>query len=42
VTPTVFRHRRETSQHKHTIQALQNAAGTSAAQPQPDAVNTTR
>jgi uncharacterized integral membrane protein len=42
VTPTVFRHRRETSQHKNTIQALQSAAGTSTAQPQPDAVNTPR
>ena len=39
VTPTVFRHRRESSQHKDTIQALQSAAGTGTAQPQPDAVN---
>ena len=38
VTPTVFRHRRETSQHKNTIQALQSAAGTGAAQPASDAV----
>jgi hypothetical protein len=30
VTPTVFRHRRESSQHKNTIQALQSAAGTAA------------
>jgi uncharacterized integral membrane protein len=41
VTPTVFRHRRETSQHKNTIQALQSAAGTGAAQPAADAVATT-
>ena len=39
LTPTVFRQRRQTSQHKNTIQALQSAAGTGAAQPQPDAVN---
>jgi len=38
VTPTVFRHRRESSQHKHTIQALQSAAGTAANAPQPDSV----
>jgi uncharacterized integral membrane protein len=38
VTPTVFRHRRESSQHKDTIQALQNAAGTAANAPQPDGV----
>src|SRR5438067_12243519 len=38
VTPTVFRHRRESSQHKDTIQALQNAAGTAASAPQPDGV----
>jgi uncharacterized integral membrane protein len=42
VTPTVFRHRRESSQHKSTIQALQSAAGTSTAQPQPDGVQTGR
>ena len=41
VTPTVFRHRRETSQHKNTIQALQSAAGTGAAQPVADAVTPT-
>lgn len=41
VTPTVFRHRREASQHKHTIQALQSAAGTGAAQPAADAVTPT-
>lgn len=39
LTPTVFRQRRQTSQHKNTIQALQSAAGTGNAQPQPDAVN---
>ena len=41
LTPTVFRQRRQTSQHKNTIQALQSAAGTGVAnlQPQPDAVN---
>ena len=38
VTPTVFRHRREASQHKNTIQALQSAAGTAASAPQPDSV----
>jgi len=37
VTPTVFRHRRESSQHKNTIQALQSAAGT-ASVTQPDGV----
>jgi uncharacterized integral membrane protein len=40
VTPTVFRHRRESSQHKNTIQALQSAAGTVAGAPQPDGVTT--
>ena len=35
VTPTVFRHRRESSQHKDTIQALQHAAGTAASAPPP-------
>lgn len=39
LTPTVFRQRRQTSQHKNTIQALQSAAGTGNAQPTPDAVN---
>jgi putative membrane protein len=39
VTPTVFRHRRETSQHKNMIQALQSVARTGTAQPQPDSVN---
>lgn len=42
VTPTVFRHRRERSQHKSTIAALQNSARTSTTQPQPDSVNTQR
>ena len=41
VTPTVFRHRREASQHKNTIQALQSVAGTGAAQPAADAVTPT-
>ncbi len=40
VTPTVFRHRRETSKHKNTIEALQNVARSGNAQPQPDSVNT--
>jgi lipopolysaccharide assembly protein A len=38
LTPTVFRQRRQTTQHRNTIQALQSAAGTSNAPPQPDAV----
>jgi putative membrane protein len=38
MSPTVFRHRREASQHKNTVQALQSAAGTSTAQPAADAV----
>jgi uncharacterized integral membrane protein len=38
MSPTVFRHRREASQHKNTVAALQNAAGTSVAQPVADAV----
>jgi putative membrane protein len=42
VTPTVFRHRRETSQHRDTIQALQNVAGTSVTQPAADSVTTPR
>ena len=37
VMPTVFRHRRESSQHRNTIQALQSAAGTASAG-QPDSV----
>jgi putative membrane protein len=36
--PTVFRHRRESSQHKNTIQALQSAAGTAVSAPQPDSI----
>jgi uncharacterized integral membrane protein len=40
LTPTVFRQRRQTSQHRHTIAALQSAAGTASAQPQPDSVAT--
>ena len=39
LTPTVFRQRRQSSQHKNTIQALQSAAGTGNAQPVPDVVN---
>ena len=38
MSPTVFRHRREASQHKNTVQALQSAAGTGSAQPAADAV----
>jgi len=40
VTPTVFRHRRETSKQRDTIQALQSVARTASTQPQPDSVNT--
>jgi uncharacterized integral membrane protein len=40
VTPTVFRHRRERTQHKTTIEALQSVARTSTVQPQPDSVQT--
>ncbi|MDP3672075.1 MAG: LapA family protein [Telluria sp.] len=40
VTPTVFRHRRETSKQRDTIQALQSVARTASAPPQPDSVNT--
>jgi putative membrane protein len=40
VTPTVFRHRRETSKHKSTIEALENVTRATAAQPQPDSVST--
>ena len=40
VTPAVFRHRRLSSQHQNTIDALQNVARTSTVQPQPDSVNT--
>ncbi len=38
LTPTVFRHRRESSKHKTTIETLQSVAR--APQPQPDSVNT--
>ena len=38
LAPTVFRHRREASQHKNTVQALQSAAGTGTTQPPADAV----
>lgn len=40
VTPTVFRHRRETSKQRDTIQALQSVARTASTPPQPDSVNT--
>ena len=40
VTPTVFRHRRLSSQHHNPIDALQNVARTTTVQPQPDSVNT--
>ena len=40
VTPTVFRHRRESSQHKNTIQALQSVARSANTPPAPDSVNT--
>ena len=40
ITPTVFRHRRETSKHKSTIDALQTVSAQRAAPPQPDSVNT--
>ena len=40
LTPTVFRHRRETHQHKNTITTLQSSALQANAQPQPDSVNT--
>jgi uncharacterized integral membrane protein len=40
LTPTVFRHRRETSKHKTTINTLQTTALQANAQPQPDSVNT--
>lgn len=39
LTPTVFRQRRERSRHRDTIQALQSAAGTAPAAPQPDGVS---
>jgi uncharacterized integral membrane protein len=40
VTPTVFRHRRESTRHKSTIDALQRVSGTGSAPPQPDTVKT--
>jgi uncharacterized integral membrane protein len=40
LTPTVFRHRRETNKHKTTITTLQSSAQQGSAQPQPDSVNT--
>ena len=40
VTPTVFRHRRERSKHKTTIEALQNVARAGTTPPQPDSINT--
>jgi uncharacterized integral membrane protein len=40
LTPTVFRHRRETNKHKTTIHTLQTSAQQAAQQPQPDSVNT--
>jgi putative membrane protein len=39
VTPTVFRHRRESSRHQDTIHALQSAAGTTVDAPPPDGVS---
>ena len=42
VTPTVFRHRRERSQHKSALEALQNSSRSVSTQPQPDSVNTQR
>jgi lipopolysaccharide assembly protein A len=38
LTPTVFRHRRETNKHKTTITTLQSSALQAQAQPQPDSV----
>lgn len=40
VTPTVFRHRRETTKHKTTIEALQSVARTGPTAPAPDSVTT--
>ena len=40
LTPTVFRHRRETHKHKTTIETLQSSAQQGIAQPQPDGVAT--
>jgi uncharacterized integral membrane protein len=38
LTPTVFRHRRETNQHKTTIHTLQSSAQQANRPPQPDSV----
>jgi len=40
LTPTVFRHRRETNKHKTTIHTLQSSAQQATRQPQPDSVTT--
>jgi uncharacterized integral membrane protein len=40
LTPTVFRHRRETNKHKTTINTLQSSAQQITRQPQPDSVTT--
>ena len=40
LTPTVFRHRRETNKHKTTIHTLQASAQQANQPPQPDSVNT--
>jgi lipopolysaccharide assembly protein A len=40
LTPTVFRHRRETTKHKTTIDALRSVARKGKTQPAPDSVNT--
>jgi len=40
LTPTVFRHRRESNKQKTTIQSLQSSALKAATQPAPDSVNT--
>lgn len=40
LTPTVFRHRRESNRHKTTIHTLQTSAQQATRQPQPDSVNT--
>ena len=40
LTPTVFRHRREATKQKSTIQTLQTGSRPGAVQAQPDSVNT--
>ena len=40
VTPTVFRHRRESNKHKSTIDALQTVARQTNGAPTPDSVRT--